>query len=164
MNPSHISVGHFTNGVIDIAGPFPEGPGKVKFLIVAMDYFTKWIKAKPVATITGSQTNILLQEPTLSREEGIKARRGKENKNGCHPNEIEMPTSGQQNRHAENDEALKSLRFDRRKSRATAIREQKARANGKILNNKLEIQASARRLSVRSNEAKPSRNTGKLRT
>ncbi|GKA95649.1 reverse transcriptase domain-containing protein, partial [Tanacetum coccineum] len=40
---------------IDIAGPFPEGPGKVKFLIVAMDYFTKWIKAKPVATITGNQ-------------------------------------------------------------------------------------------------------------
>nr|GEW31517.1 reverse transcriptase domain-containing protein [Tanacetum cinerariifolium] len=28
---------------IDIAGPFPEGPGKVKFLIVVMDYFTKWI-------------------------------------------------------------------------------------------------------------------------
>ncbi|GJV54732.1 reverse transcriptase domain-containing protein [Tanacetum coccineum] len=37
---------------IDIAGPFPEGPGKIKFLIVAMDYFTKWIEAKPVATIT----------------------------------------------------------------------------------------------------------------
>ncbi|GJT88366.1 reverse transcriptase domain-containing protein [Tanacetum coccineum] len=31
---------------IDIAGPFPEGPGKVKFLIVAIDYFTKWIEAK----------------------------------------------------------------------------------------------------------------------
>ncbi|GJS97176.1 reverse transcriptase domain-containing protein [Tanacetum coccineum] len=30
---------------IDIAGPFPKGPGKVKFLIVAMDYFTKWIEA-----------------------------------------------------------------------------------------------------------------------
>nr|GEX42962.1 reverse transcriptase domain-containing protein [Tanacetum cinerariifolium] len=40
---------------IDIAGPFPEGPGKVKFLIVAMDYFTKWIEARPVATITGTQ-------------------------------------------------------------------------------------------------------------
>ncbi|GJX30121.1 reverse transcriptase domain-containing protein [Tanacetum coccineum] len=39
---------------IDIAGPFPEGPGKVKFLIVAMDYFTKWIEAKAVATITGN--------------------------------------------------------------------------------------------------------------
>ncbi|GJT61084.1 reverse transcriptase domain-containing protein [Tanacetum coccineum] len=40
---------------IDIVGPFSEGLGKVKFLIVAIDYFTKWIKAKPVATITGSQ-------------------------------------------------------------------------------------------------------------
>nr|GEY70345.1 reverse transcriptase domain-containing protein [Tanacetum cinerariifolium] len=29
---------------IDIVGPFPEGPEKVKFLIVAIDYFTKWIK------------------------------------------------------------------------------------------------------------------------
>ncbi|GKD04986.1 reverse transcriptase domain-containing protein [Tanacetum coccineum] len=40
---------------IDIAGPFLEGPGKVKFLIVAIDYFTKWIKAKLIATITGNQ-------------------------------------------------------------------------------------------------------------
>ncbi|GJS07679.1 reverse transcriptase domain-containing protein [Tanacetum coccineum] len=40
---------------IDIAGPFPEGPGKVKFLIVAIDYFTKWIEAKSVAPITGNQ-------------------------------------------------------------------------------------------------------------
>ncbi|GJT30819.1 reverse transcriptase domain-containing protein [Tanacetum coccineum] len=40
---------------IDIAGPFPEGPGKVKFLIVSMDYFTKWIEAKVVATISGTQ-------------------------------------------------------------------------------------------------------------
>ncbi|GJW13868.1 reverse transcriptase domain-containing protein [Tanacetum coccineum] len=35
--------------------PFPEAQGKVKFLIVSIDYFTKWIEAKPVATITGSQ-------------------------------------------------------------------------------------------------------------
>nr|GEX49620.1 reverse transcriptase domain-containing protein [Tanacetum cinerariifolium] len=41
--------------VIHIAGPFPEGPRKVKFLIVAIDYFTKWIEAKPVATIIGNQ-------------------------------------------------------------------------------------------------------------
>ncbi|GKB04742.1 reverse transcriptase domain-containing protein [Tanacetum coccineum] len=40
---------------IDIAGPFPEGPGKVKFLIVAIDYFTKWIEAKAIATITCNQ-------------------------------------------------------------------------------------------------------------
>nr|GEX25857.1 reverse transcriptase domain-containing protein [Tanacetum cinerariifolium] len=43
---------------IDIDGPFPEGPGKVKFLIVVMDYFTKWIEAKAVATITGGQARL----------------------------------------------------------------------------------------------------------
>ncbi|GJW41845.1 reverse transcriptase domain-containing protein [Tanacetum coccineum] len=47
---------------IDIAGPFPEGPGKVKFLIVAMDYFTKWIEAKPVATIIGNQVKKFIWE------------------------------------------------------------------------------------------------------
>ncbi|GJT55339.1 reverse transcriptase domain-containing protein [Tanacetum coccineum] len=41
---------------IDIAGPFSKDPGKVKFLIVAVDYFTKWIEAKLVATIAGNQT------------------------------------------------------------------------------------------------------------
>nr|GEX30267.1 reverse transcriptase domain-containing protein [Tanacetum cinerariifolium] len=40
---------------INIEGPFSEGPGKVKFLIVAIDYFTKWIEVKPVANITGAQ-------------------------------------------------------------------------------------------------------------
>ncbi|GKB39178.1 reverse transcriptase domain-containing protein [Tanacetum coccineum] len=40
---------------IDIVRPFLEGPGKVKFLIVAIDYFTKWIEAKPIATITGAK-------------------------------------------------------------------------------------------------------------
>ncbi|GJX11914.1 reverse transcriptase domain-containing protein [Tanacetum coccineum] len=39
---------------IDIARLFLEGPGKVKFLIVAIDNFTKWIEVKPVATITGN--------------------------------------------------------------------------------------------------------------
>ncbi|GJR72602.1 reverse transcriptase domain-containing protein [Tanacetum coccineum] len=47
---------------IDIAGPFPEGPGKVKFLIVVVDYLTKWIEAKPVATITGNQVKKFVWE------------------------------------------------------------------------------------------------------
>nr|GFA62238.1 reverse transcriptase domain-containing protein [Tanacetum cinerariifolium] len=92
---------------INIAGPFPEGPGRVKFLIVAMDYFTKWIEAKAVATITGGQfadnafkdwcdklnitqhfasvkhpqSNGLVERANRSLEEGIKARLGEGNKN-----------------------------------------------------------------------------------
>ncbi|GJR29980.1 reverse transcriptase domain-containing protein [Tanacetum coccineum] len=52
---------------INIAGPFPEGPGKVKFLIVAIDYFTKWIEAKPVATITGNQVKKFLWDNIVCR-------------------------------------------------------------------------------------------------
>ncbi|GJW90451.1 reverse transcriptase domain-containing protein [Tanacetum coccineum] len=92
---------------IDIAGPFSEGQGKVKFLIVAMDYFTKWIKAKAMATISGSQfsdnsfkdwceklnitqcfasvkhpqSNGLVERANRSLGEGIKARLGEGNKN-----------------------------------------------------------------------------------
>ncbi|GKA31533.1 reverse transcriptase domain-containing protein [Tanacetum coccineum] len=52
---------------IDIAGPFPKGPGKVKFLIVAMDYFTKWIEAKSVTTITGSQVKKFVWDNIVCR-------------------------------------------------------------------------------------------------
>ncbi|XP_071728606.1 uncharacterized protein [Rutidosis leptorrhynchoides] len=43
----------FHKWAIDIVGPFPAGPGNVKFLIMAIDYFTKWVEAKAVCTITG---------------------------------------------------------------------------------------------------------------
>nr|GFB20004.1 reverse transcriptase domain-containing protein [Tanacetum cinerariifolium] len=52
---------------IDIAGPFSEGPRKVKFLIVAMDYFTKWIEAKAVATITGGQVKKFVWDNIVCR-------------------------------------------------------------------------------------------------
>ncbi|GKB27860.1 reverse transcriptase domain-containing protein [Tanacetum coccineum] len=52
---------------IDIAGPFPEGPGKVKFLIVAIDYFTKSIEAKPLATITGAQVKKFVWDNIVCR-------------------------------------------------------------------------------------------------
>ncbi|GJV11148.1 reverse transcriptase domain-containing protein [Tanacetum coccineum] len=37
---------------LDILGPLPKGPDKLKFIIVAIDYFTKWIEAKPLAKTT----------------------------------------------------------------------------------------------------------------
>nr|GEV31757.1 reverse transcriptase domain-containing protein [Tanacetum cinerariifolium] len=90
---------------INIACPFPEGPGKVKFLIVAMDYFTKWVEAKAVATITDGQVEKFVWDNIVCRfdipgeiisdngkqfadnpfkdclGEGIKARLGEGNKN-----------------------------------------------------------------------------------
>nr|GEY09465.1 reverse transcriptase domain-containing protein [Tanacetum cinerariifolium] len=52
---------------IDIAGPFSKGPRKVKFLIVAMDYFTKWIEANAVATITGGQVKKFVWDNIVCR-------------------------------------------------------------------------------------------------
>ena len=37
---------------LDILGPLPLGKGQCKFIIIAVDYFTKWAEAKPLATIT----------------------------------------------------------------------------------------------------------------
>ncbi|XP_071687624.1 uncharacterized protein [Rutidosis leptorrhynchoides] len=36
---------------IDLVGPFPDG----KHLVVAIDFFTKWVEAKPLKSITGIQ-------------------------------------------------------------------------------------------------------------
>jgi transposase InsO family protein len=41
--------------VVDIVGPFPLAPGQLKFLIVGVDYFTKWIEAEAVAKITAER-------------------------------------------------------------------------------------------------------------
>ena len=37
---------------IDILGTFPLAVRQMKYLVVAIEYFTKWIKAEPVAQIT----------------------------------------------------------------------------------------------------------------
>ena len=46
------SVWPFDTWGIDIVGQFTPGKGQVKYLIVAVDYFTKWVEAKPLAHIT----------------------------------------------------------------------------------------------------------------
>ncbi|KAL0313126.1 UNVERIFIED_CONTAM: Ribonuclease HI [Sesamum radiatum] len=37
---------------LDLVGPFPQATGQRKFLIVAVDYFTKWVEAEALAKIT----------------------------------------------------------------------------------------------------------------
>ena len=36
---------------MDLLGPFPQAIGQRKYLIVAVDYFTKWIQAEPLAKV-----------------------------------------------------------------------------------------------------------------
>ena len=40
---------------IDLVGPFPLALGQMKYLIVAIDYFTRWIKAEPLSSIMAAQ-------------------------------------------------------------------------------------------------------------
>jgi len=40
---------------MDLVGPLPTAPGNLRYVVVVIEYFTKWIEAKPLATIT-SQT------------------------------------------------------------------------------------------------------------
>ncbi|XP_014506403.1 uncharacterized protein LOC106766164 [Vigna radiata var. radiata] len=45
----------FAQWGMDIVGPFPTGRSQLKFLLVAVDYFTKWVEAEPLANISASQ-------------------------------------------------------------------------------------------------------------
>ncbi|XP_019161153.1 PREDICTED: uncharacterized protein LOC109157769 [Ipomoea nil] len=49
------SVIRFSRWGVDIVGALPMGSGKRKYLIVAVDYFTKWVEAKPLASITSAR-------------------------------------------------------------------------------------------------------------
>ena len=42
----------FAQWGLDIMGPFPTTVRQLKFLVVDIDYFTKWVKAEALATIT----------------------------------------------------------------------------------------------------------------
>ncbi|GKB82276.1 reverse transcriptase domain-containing protein [Tanacetum coccineum] len=65
---------------MDIVGPIPQAAEKVKFLIVAIDYFTKWIEVKPLARITEKEVipNGWVESANKSLMEGIKTRMGKD--------------------------------------------------------------------------------------
>ena len=42
----------FAQWGLDIIVPFPTALRQLKFLVVGIDYFTKWVEAEPLATIT----------------------------------------------------------------------------------------------------------------
>ena len=57
----------FAKWGMDILGPFFPGKGQVKFLIVAIDHFTKWIEAKTLATITTQQVQQFIWKDIICR-------------------------------------------------------------------------------------------------
>ncbi|XP_057719609.1 uncharacterized protein LOC130934033 [Arachis stenosperma] len=52
---------------LDILGPFPKAPGQVKFLLVSIDYFSKWIEAQPLAHITAEKVRSFLWKNIICR-------------------------------------------------------------------------------------------------
>jgi hypothetical protein len=39
---------------LDLLGPLPPTQGNLKYVVVAVEYFSKWIEAKPLAMITSA--------------------------------------------------------------------------------------------------------------
>ncbi|GJT85307.1 reverse transcriptase domain-containing protein [Tanacetum coccineum] len=73
---------------INIIGPLPEALGNVKFLIVAIDYYTKWVEAKPLASITGKHVERFVWEHIVCRfgiPQMIVSNNGKQFEEGVFP-------------------------------------------------------------------------------
>ena len=52
---------------MDIIGPFPPEKGQCRFLLIGVDYFTKWIEAEPLATITAAKVKGFVWKGIVSR-------------------------------------------------------------------------------------------------
>jgi len=50
----------FAQWGIDIIGSLPQGKGQVKLLLVAIDYFIKWVEAEALVTITEARIQIFV--------------------------------------------------------------------------------------------------------
>ena len=57
----------FAQWRLDILGPFPIAKAQKKFLIVACEYFTKWVEAEAVAKITQKSVEKFLWENIVYR-------------------------------------------------------------------------------------------------
>nr|KYP48701.1 Pro-Pol polyprotein [Cajanus cajan] len=64
---SILSLWPFNKWGIDILGPFSIAVRQLKFLIVAVDYFSKWIEAEPVATISAEKVKTFLWKNVVCR-------------------------------------------------------------------------------------------------
>ena len=58
---------HFQKWGLDILGPLTIGRGQCKFIIVVVDYFTKWAEAEPLATITEQKVHNFVWRSIICR-------------------------------------------------------------------------------------------------
>jgi hypothetical protein len=59
----------FAKWGVDIVGPMPVGKGGWKFLVVAVDYFTKWAEEEALAAITTTNITSFLWKLVVCRFE-----------------------------------------------------------------------------------------------
>ncbi|MCI37947.1 gypsy retrotransposon integrase-like protein, partial [Trifolium medium] len=52
---------------MDLLGPFPTASGQNRYMIVAIDYFTKWIEAEPLAIISAFNVLHFFKRNILAR-------------------------------------------------------------------------------------------------
>ena len=57
----------FVQWGLDIIGPFPTTLRQLKFLVVGIDYFTKWVEAEPLATITEKNVRTFVWKNIICR-------------------------------------------------------------------------------------------------
>lgn len=50
-----------------LVGPMPKYPRSVRFLLVTMAYFTKWVETKPLVHITTADVRKFLYEDIISQ-------------------------------------------------------------------------------------------------
>ena len=62
-----ISPWPFAQWGIDIVGKLPTALGGFKFLITGTDYFTKWVEAEPLVTITAADVKKFIWKNIVSR-------------------------------------------------------------------------------------------------
>ncbi|XP_072060289.1 uncharacterized protein [Arachis hypogaea] len=62
-----IASGPFAQLGVDLLGHFPIGPRQVKYLIIAVDYYTKWVEAKPLASISFANYQKFLWRQVIAR-------------------------------------------------------------------------------------------------
>ena len=57
---------------MNILGPFSIASGQRKFVVVAIDYFTKWVEAEVLATITEQKIQKFFWKAVVCRYEILK--------------------------------------------------------------------------------------------